>query len=122
MENKETKMTARQFYLEVAAIEGISPELSAFAMEQVEKLNARNEGRKTSPSAIAKQTENMELRAKIEEYLNACGSATAEVIASEIDASKGKVVYQLTQLVNEGTVTKSKGKAKDPYTYAVVEA
>lgn len=115
----ENKMTAREFYAQVMAIEGIDPILADYANEQVAKLNARNEGRKTSPSALAKQAESADLRNKIVEYLNACGDVTAEVIASELGFPKGKVVYQLTQLVNDGMVSKSKSKAKEPYCYSI---
>ena len=117
----EKTMTAREFYSAIVACEGSLPtEIVEFAQAQIEKLDLRNESRKTSKSALAKQAEGAEIADKVVEFLGACGCATAEVIASEIGYAKGKVVYQLTALVKAGTVEKSKAKSKDPYIYTLV--
>ena len=122
MANEKT-MTAREFYTAIAGYAEVLPsDLVDYAEAQIEKLDMRNEGRKTSKAALAKQAEGAEIADKVIEFLGACGGATAEVIASEIGVAKGKVVYQLTALVKNGTVEKSKAKSKDPYTYTLVVA
>lgn len=116
------EMTAREFYNEVASVLAeVRPDLADYATAQVAKLDQKNQARKTSKAVLARQAEGAEVAEKIVEYLSACGGATAEVIASEIGASKGKVVYQLTKLANEGKVEKSKAKSKDPYIYTLTD-
>lgn len=115
------EMTNREFLNEVAEVLAeMRPDLAEFATAQVAKLDQKNEARKSSKAVLARQAEGAEIATKVMEYLSACGGATAEVIASEIGAPKGKVVYQLTALANEGKVEKSKAKSKDPYVYSIV--
>ena len=109
------KMTKREFFVAVMALEGIDAELKLFAEQEIAKMDERNEKRKNSPSK--KSVENEPIKEKIVDFLNgADGSQIASEIASAVEISTQKCSALCRQLVNDGTLkseeVKVKGKGK----------
>ena len=73
MENMtEKKMTQKDFYAGIVAIEGLDAELVAYAEAQIVKINERNEKAKAKRAEKAKErkAEDVELMAAIAEVLD----------------------------------------------------
>lgn len=109
------KMTKREFFEAVMAVEGIDAELKLFAEQEVAKMDERNAKRKNSPSK--KSVENEPIKAKIVEHIgNAEDAQIASEIAKAVEISTQKASALCRQLVNDGTLkseeVKVKGKGK----------
>lgn len=109
------RMTKREFLNAVMALENIDAELKLFAEQEVEKMNARNAKRASTPSK--KSVENEPIKAQIVEFLeNHEEKQIASNIANEIGISTQKCSALCRQLVNDGTLiseeVKVKGKGK----------
>ena len=103
-------MTQRDFYNAVVEA-NINAELTEYAAAQVEKLNARNEKRKTTENP--KQKENNEIKEKIVEFLN---GKTEPMLSAEIAEGVGislqKASALCRQLVEDGKATAGEKKVK----------
>lgn len=105
-------MTRREFFEAVMNHEGISEELSVFAANEIEKLNARNAKRSSTPSK--RSLANEPIKAEIVKVLSDTPQSASE-IASKVEISTQKASALLRQIdgltVSELKV-KGKGKVK----------
>ena len=101
-------MTQREFYNGVIA-DTKNADLAQFAVEALEKMDARNAKRAEKPSK--KSIENEPIKAAIVEFL-AEGSHLASEIASGCDISTSKASALCRQLVASGTLTVADVKVK----------
>ena len=118
------KMTEREFYKAVMAIEGVGEDIKAFADEGIAKLDARNAKRKTTETKA--QAENRVLMDSIVEML-----AEKPMVASDIGKALGVSTQKASSLCvlleKQGRVlvadikVKGKGTVKQ-YTLATVVA
>ena len=103
-------MTYRDFYNAVINA-NINEEMTSFATEAVEKLDARNAKRASKPSK--KSLENIPIRAHIAGFLEENeGSHLASEIASALDISTQKVSALCRQMVGDGVLTVEDVKVK----------
>lgn len=105
-------MTRREFF-EAIINEAVTEEVIAKAKEELEKMDARNAKRATTPSKKAK--ENEPIKAKIVEFLTEKEEPViSSVIATYMSISTQKASALCRQLVNEGRLAvedvKIKGK------------
>lgn len=106
-------MTNREFLTAIANSASLSDDLTAYAAEQITKLDMRNAARKEKQSSKPSKTaiENEPIKASIMEFLSA---QTEPVIAADIgtavDITTAKASSLLRQLVNDGKVIKSEVK------------
>lgn len=110
-----TKMTKREFFEAIMALENVDAELVLFAEQEIEKMNERNAKRKNTPSKTA--VANEPIKAHIVEFLtNSEGSHIASEIANAVEISTQKASALCRQLVEVGTLAveevKVKGKGK----------
>ena len=107
-----TKMTKREFFEAVMALENVDAELVLFAEQEIEKMNERNAKRKNTPSKTA--IANEPIKAQIVEVLTETPQSASE-IAEKVGISTQKCSALLRQIENL-TVTelkvKNKGKVK----------
>jgi hypothetical protein len=109
------KMTKREFFEAVMALENVDAELKLFAENEINKMNERNAKRKNSPSKTA--IANVPIKAHITEFLeNHEGSHIASEIASAVEISTQKASALCRQMVENGVLAveevKVKGKGK----------
>ena len=103
-----TKMTKREFFEAVMALENVDAELVLFAEQEIEKMNERNAKRKNTPSKTA--IANEPIKAHITEVLTDTPQSASE-IAEKVGISTQKCSALLRQI--EGlTVTEIKVKGK----------
>lgn len=99
-------MTNRDFYN--AVINGtIGDDEVNFAKAAIEKLDARNENRKSKPSKTA--LANEPIKASLLTYITEQPQTAAE-LAAKVDISTAKASALLLQLVNEKAVAKTEVK------------
>lgn len=110
-------MTRREFFEAVMAIEGIEVELHDFAANEIEKLNARNAKRSSTPSK--RSLANEPIKAEIVKVLSeAEQSATASDIAERIGISTQKASALLRQ-IDGLTVSELKVKGRKVKGYSL---
>lgn len=105
-------MTNREF-LTAIANSSLSDELTAYAAEQIVKLDTRNAARKKKQSSKPSKTaiENELIKASIMEFLRAQSEPMiAADIAENVKITTAKASSLLRQLVNDGKVVKSEVK------------
>lgn len=105
-------MTNREF-LTAIANSSLSDELTAYAAEQIIKLDMRNAARKEKQSSKPSKTaiENEPIKASIMEFLSAQSEPMiAADIAENVNITTAKASSLLRQLVNDGKVIKSEVK------------
>ena len=103
-----TKMTKREFFEAVMALENVDAELVLFAENEINKMNERNAKRKSTPSKTA--IANEPIKAQIAEVLTDTPQSASE-IAEKVGISTQKCSALLRQI--EGlTVTEIKVKGK----------
>ncbi len=106
------KMTKREFFEAVMAVEGIDAELKLFAEQEIAKMDERNAKRKGAPSK--KSIENEPIKKEIVKVLTETPQSAGE-IAEKIGISVQKCSALLRQIeglkVSEIKV-KGKGKVK----------
>ena len=103
-----TKMTKREFFEAVMALENVDAELVLFAEQEIEKMNERNAKRKNTPSKTA--IANEPIKAQIVEVLTETPQSASE-IAEKVGISTQKCSALLRQIENL-TVTELKVKGK----------
>ena len=104
------KMTEREFYKAVLAIEGVGEDIKAFADEGIAKLDARNAKRKTTETKA--QKENKEMMATIIKLLTDKGAMVASAIASELGVSTQKASSLCVLLEKQNAVSVAEVKVK----------
>lgn len=105
-------MTNREF-LTAVANSSLSDELTAYAAEQIVKLDMRNAARKEKQSSKPSKTaiENEPIKASIMEFLSAQSEPMiAADIAENIGITTAKASSLLRQLADAGKVVKSEVK------------
>lgn len=105
-------MTNREF-LTAVANSSLSDELTAYAAEQIAKLDMRNAARKEKQSSKPSKTaiENEPIKASIMEFLSKQSEPMiAADIAENIGITTAKASSLLSQLVKSGKVAKSEVK------------
>lgn len=100
-------MTQREFFKKAIAIfnEVENEEMKAYAESAIEKLDARNAKKSSTPSKT--QVENEEIKGKILEYLVGKTDSVSSVIGLALGYSTSKISALMTQLEDEGKVTVS---------------
>lgn len=116
-------MTNREFFIAIASMTSIDPELVAHAEMELEKLNKRNAARAAKPTKA--QKENEPIKEEIVKFLTEKGgfhTASEVMEACEISVQKASALCR--QLVEEGALTvqeikvPKKGKQK---AYAITD-
>ena len=118
-------MTEREFLTKVLAIANLPKDLSDHANENIGKLDARNDKRKTTQTKTQKENEPI-ANAILETLAEHGGTMLGVDLASAIGQTTNKTNGVAGVLVNSGQLTKSKVKVKGKgemtqYTLAVVE-
>ena len=116
-------MTQREFFKKAIAIfnEVENEEMKAYAESAIEKLDARNAKKSSTPSKT--QVENESIKKEILEYLEGKSESVSSVIGLALGYSTSKISALMKQLADEGKVTVTdvkipkKGKVKG-YTLA----
>ena len=103
-------MTNREFYTAILNTEGINDDLKAYAQGEIDKLNARNDKRKTT--LTKEQVANEGIKTNILAHL-AKAPAVASEIATAVGVSTQKASALCKLLVNEGKVTVADIKVKN---------
>ena len=108
-------MTIREFLENVISAD-ISNEMNDFARLRIEKLDEKNENKKTTSK---KKTENDGIKNEILEFMSDGVGYKASDIATQFEISTQKASALLVQLAKDGKVTatevriKGKGKVKE---------
>lgn len=102
-------MTRREF-LEMVIAEVKNDELKAFAESEIEKMNARNAKRASTPSK--KALENEPIKANIDKFLDGKEPTTASKIAEGLDLKVQKVSALCRQMVADEILTVTDVKVK----------
>lgn len=117
-------MTEREFLTKVLAIEGLAEDMTSYANESLDKLNARNEKRKNTQTKTQKENEG--IKTAIYDLLVEGGANVASAIGTALGISTQKASGICGLLVKEQRVTvadikvKGKGTVKQ-YTAVVTE-
>lgn len=120
----EVKMTMREFFNGVLAIEGLSADLAEKAKHELAKLDAKNTKRSSSLTKV--QKENLELMKEIKTYLEGKVNALAPDVAAAVGVSTQKAGGVMREMVKANILTvtdvkiKGRGTLKG-YTLAVAE-
>lgn len=103
-------MTNREFLTAVAASEGVAENIKEYALEQIDKLNMRNQNRTSKPSP--KQLENERLKTEIMEkiFVDNETVATASQVGEIMEFSTQKASALLRQLTKEDKLKSSEIK------------
>ena len=115
MENMtEKKMTQKDFYTAIAAIEGLDAELVAYAEAAIEKIDARNEKAKAKRAEKVKEIkeEDVALMAAITEVLDGAEGMTAKAIWEALGNADVKVQKVSAILRKMDNVVAEDGKVK----------
>lgn len=103
------KMTSREFYTAILAIADLPADLSAYAQAEIDKLNAKNEKRKTASGEI--KEENKPIAEAIVKAL-----ANGQMLSADLAVAIGQTVQKVNGVAGEmckiGTLVKSKVKVK----------
>ena len=103
-------MTNREFYTAILNVEGINADLKTFAQNEIDKLNARNDKRKTTMTK--EQIANEGIKANILAHLANRPSVASEIaVAVGVSTQKASALCKL--LVNEGKVAVADVKVKN---------
>lgn len=108
-------MTRREFFEAVMAVEGIESELHDFAANEIEKLNARNAKRSSTPSKRA--LANEPIKEEIVKVLTHDAQSASE-IAEKVGISTQKSSSLLRQ-IDGLTVSELKVKGRKVKGYAL---
>lgn len=103
------KMTSREFYTAILAIADLPADLSAYAQAEIDKLNAKNEKRKTASGEI--KEENKPIAEAIVKAL-----ANGQMLSADLAVAIGATVQKVNGVAGEmckiGTLVKVKVKVK----------
>lgn len=115
MENMtEKKMTQKDFYAAIAAIEGLDADLVAYAEAQIVKIDERNEKAKAKRAEKVKEVkeEDVALMAAITEVLDGAEAMTAKAIWEALGNEDVKVQKVSAILRKMDNVVAEDGKVK----------
>jgi hypothetical protein len=115
MENMtEKKMTQKDFYTAIAAIEGLDADLVAYAEAQIVKIDERNEKAKAKRAEKVKEVkeEDVALMAAITEVLDGAEAMTAKAIWEALGNEDVKVQKVSAMLRKMDNVVAVDGKVK----------
>ena len=107
---KGNHMTNREFYKAIIGSE-VSEEIKAFAQEQIDKLDSKNEKRKNTQTKTQKENEG--IKTQIVNLIEENGSMVASVIATKLNISTQKASALCKQLVEEKELVVSDIKVKN---------
>lgn len=103
------KMTSREFLTAILAIADLPADLSAYAQAEIDKLNAKNEKRKTASGEI--KEENKPIAEAIVKAL-----ANGQMLSTDLAVAVGQTVQKTNgvagEMVKIGTLVKCKVKVK----------
>lgn len=103
------KMTSREFLTAILAIADLPADLSAYAQAEIDKLNAKNEKRKTANGEI--KEENKPIAEAIVKAL-----ANGQMLSADLAVAIGATVQKVNGVAGEmckiGTLVKVKVKVK----------
>lgn len=103
------KMTSREFLTAILAIADLPADLSAYAQAEIDKLNAKNEKRKTASGEI--KEENKPIAEAIVKAL-----ANGQMLSADLAVAIGQTVQKVNGVAGEmckiGTLVKVKVKVK----------
>lgn len=102
-------MTNREFYTAIVN-NNVTDEVVAFANAEIDKLDARNEKRRTTLTKA--QEANVGVKENIKEYLGTVPSAVAADIAQACTVSTQKVSALCRQMVESGEIKVTDIKVK----------
>jgi predicted HTH transcriptional regulator len=105
------KMTEREFYTKVMALEGVTDEIKAYAEAGIAKLDEKNAKRKNTETKA--QRENKVLMGQVLETIEANGSMVASEVASVLEVSTQKASALCVLLVKEGKLKVTDKKVKN---------
>lgn len=101
-------MTKREFLTAIANTEGLSAELTEYALSEIEKLDAVNAKRRESDKPTKASLEAAAARERIITFvMGQTEPADADTISEGAGVSKGQVPSALRSLVTDGKVEKS---------------
>jgi predicted HTH transcriptional regulator len=103
-------MTNREFFKAIIGSE-VNEELKAFAQEQIDKLDNKNEKRKNTQTKTQKENEG--IKTQIVNLIEENGSMVASVIATELEISTQKASALCKQLVEEKELVVADIKVKN---------
>jgi Fic family protein len=103
-------MTNREFYKAIIGSE-VSEEIKAFAQEQIDKLDSKNEKRKNTQTKTQKENEG--IKTSIVNLIEENGSMVASVIATKLNISTQKASALCKQLVEEKELVVADIKVKN---------
>jgi Fic family protein len=107
---KGNHMTNREFYKAIIGSE-VSEEIKAFAQEQIDKLDSKNEKRKNTQTKTQKENEG--IKTSIVNLIEENGSMVASVIATKLNISTQKASALCKQLVEEKELVVTDIKVKN---------
>ena len=107
---KGKNMTNREFYKAIIGSE-VSEEIKAFAQEQIDKLDSKNEKRKNTQTKTQKENEG--IKTSIVNLIEENGSMVASVIATKLNISTQKASALCKQLVEEKELVVTDIKVKN---------
>ena len=107
---KGNHMTNREFYKAIIGSE-VSEEIKAFAQEQIDKLDSKNEKRKNTQTKTQKENEG--IKTQIVNLIEENGSMVASVIATKLNISTQKASALCKQLVEEKELVVTDIKVKN---------
>ena len=105
------KMTKKDMFNAIKAVEGLSQEMKDFIDHEIELLEKKSSNKKATKT----QEENVEIKAEIKAVLTAEGATVTEIQSrSEIlsNLSNQRVSALLRQLIDAGEVVKTTDKKK----------
>ena len=103
-------MTNREFYTAILANESINADIKAFAQNEIDKLDARNDKRKNTQTKAQKENEGI-MTAILDHLAN--GSAVASDIGTALGISTQKASALCKLLVDSKKVTVEDIKVKN---------
>jgi predicted HTH transcriptional regulator len=106
-----TKMTERDFFNRIIALDNVPDELKQYAIDGIEKLNEKNAKRKNTETKA--QKENKILMGQVLETIEANGSMVASEVASVLEVSTQKASALCVLLVKEGKLKVTDKKVKN---------
>lgn len=103
-------MTKREFLNAVINSE-IAEDIKIYAIEEIQKMDARNDARKNTMSE--KQIENETIKERIAEYLHTVDEPiTAAAVAEALNITPGKASSLCSAMARDGVLTSEKVKGK----------
>lgn len=103
-------MTNREFLTAVAASESVAENIKEYALQQIDKLNMRNQNRTSKPSPKQLENENFKMEIMEKIFIDNETVATAAQVGDIMEFSTQKASALLRQLEKDGTLKSSEVK------------